>query len=29
MVITYRAQWFDKLMNLGPLGDPVTYAVSG
>lgn len=19
--VTYRAQWFDRLMNLGPLGD--------
>jgi hypothetical protein len=27
--ITYRAQWFDRLMNLGPLGDPVSCAVTG
>jgi hypothetical protein len=26
---TYRAQWFDRLMNLGPLGDPVSCAVTG
>ena len=26
---TFRAQWFDVLMNLGPLGDPVSCAVTG
>jgi hypothetical protein len=26
---SYRAQWFDQLMNLGPLGDPITCAVTG
>jgi hypothetical protein len=25
---TFRVQWFDVLMNLGPLGDPVTCAVT-
>jgi hypothetical protein len=26
---SYRAQWYDHLGNLGPLGDPVTCAVTG
>ena len=26
--VTYRAQWFDRLMNLGPLGDPVNCTVT-
>lgn len=26
---SFRAQWFDRLMNLGPLGDPITVAVTG
>jgi len=26
--VTYRAQWFDKLNRLGPLGDPVTVTVT-
>ena len=26
---SFRAQWFDRLMNLGPLGDPVTCMVTG
>ena len=26
---TYRAQWFDRLMNLGPLGDPMSCSVTG
>jgi len=27
-IFTFRVQWFDVLMNLGPLGDPVTCAVT-
>jgi len=26
---SFRAQWFDRLMNLGPLGDPITCMVTG
>jgi len=26
---SFRAQWFDRMMNLGPLGDPITCAVTG
>ena len=26
--VAYRAQWFDKRMRLGPLGDPITVAIS-
>jgi hypothetical protein len=29
MTVSYRAQWFDRLFHLGPLGDPVTCAVTG
>ena len=25
---SFRAQWFDRLMNLGPLGDPITVSLS-
>ena len=28
ITIAYRAQWFDKRMRLGPLGDPITVAIS-
>ena len=28
VTIAYRAQWFDKKMRLGPLGDPITVAIS-
>ncbi|MBI4723100.1 MAG: hypothetical protein HY769_08950, partial [Candidatus Stahlbacteria bacterium] len=29
MTISYKAQWFDKRMRLGPLCDPVTVTISG
>jgi len=25
---SFRAQWFDRMMNLGPLGDPITVSLS-
>ena len=28
LTIAYRAQWFDKKMRLGPLGDPIEVAIS-
>ena len=28
LMVAYRAQWFDKKMRLGPLGDPITVAIS-
>ncbi len=28
MTIAYRAQWFDKRMRIGPLGDPIVVAIS-
>ena len=28
ITVSYRAQWFDKKMRLGPLGDPITVAIS-
>ncbi len=28
ITVAYRAQWFDKRLRLGPLGDPITVAIS-
>ncbi len=28
ITVSYRAQWFDKRMRLGPLGDPIVVAIS-